>query len=288
MLTGVCRRDNGVLFLCYGPEMDVFRNEPWQSIDAPELHNIEAYTFLEERQLCAWLAQEIYTGKGEIVDAGAFFGGSALSFAVGLARNQRLADDDKVGRVHSFDKFEWDPWIKQEFRPENVAFGSSFANRYHDTVKPYDAMVTVYPGDICQRRWRSGPIEILFIDCAKTFAANAAVMRLFFPHLSPESIIIQQDYAVLSRLIWIHAAMEYLWDFFDDHGCTKFGGSTLFSVKKAIAAEDVEDCIQAIRTNCLALAQSAAERFSDRRRAGILNSIAAYKDSPLPLTITDC
>ena len=59
----------------------------------------------------------------------------------------------------------------------------------------------------------SGPTEILFVDCAKTFAANAAVMRLFFPCLLPESLIIQQDYATASRLIWIHAAMEYLWDF---------------------------------------------------------------------------
>ncbi|MGH3633037.1 MAG: hypothetical protein ACRDTS_02820, partial [Mycobacterium sp.] len=83
--------------------MDVFRNSPWESLDAPELAITKGLTFLEERKLCMWLAQEIYTGKGEIVDAGAFFGSSALSFAVGLACNERLAHDDKAGRVHSFD-----------------------------------------------------------------------------------------------------------------------------------------------------------------------------------------
>ena len=264
-----------------------FAGAPWRTIVSDELRDAEALTFPEERQLGAWLARDYFTGRGEIIDAGAFFGGSALSFAVGLSRNERVAREDRVGRIHSFDTFEWLPWITKKFLPENVRFGSSFLDRYHETVRKYDTLITIHPGDIIRQTWRGGPIEILFIDCAKSYEANNAIMKLFFPSLTTGSIIVQQDYAIVSRLVWIHAAMEFLAGNFSDLGCTRIGGSTIFRVEKPITAQDVSACQSALKSGLIPLARAAADRFdaTDRRRAAVLGSIEKFEEAPLPIPI---
>jgi len=263
-----------------------FETAPWKRVAADEIATTRAYTFLEERQLAVWLARDRYRGRGEIVDAGAFLGGSALSFAIGLDRNERVADSEKVGRIHSFDTFEWLPWIRKDFLPPDVEFGKSFLGRYHDTLKKYERSIVIHPGDISTRAWRFGPIEILFVDCAKSFATNAAILRLFFADLLPGGYLVQQDYCCNSRLIWLHATMEFFWKKFEDKGTTRSGASTIFRLVEPITREDIEACIAAMKKDCVGLAERATDRYepSDRRRAEIIASLASFKSAPLALS----
>jgi len=263
-----------------------FRKAPWRSLRSQEIKELAALTFPEERQVAVWLAKEYYKGQGEIIDAGAFFGGSALTLALGVRENASLQSADKAGRVHSYDNFTWASWIRKDLQPPDVQFGTSFLNKFHDTIRKAEDAIVVYPGDITHRVWRGGPIELLFVDCAKTFAANAAVIRIFFPHLIPgRAIVNQQDFAIQSRLVWIHAAMEYFWDKFEELGSTIRGGTTLFRLTRAISAEECEACVSALKGDCLTLAEKAARRFdaADRRHGNILASIEAYQKSPLDL-----
>jgi hypothetical protein len=258
---------------------------PWLHVDTAEYESVIAYSFREERQVLAWLAQSRYEGWGEIVDLGTFFGGSTLCLCVGLMNNQSLTQEKKIGRIHGFDVYTWAHWIRKDWVPTNVEFGTSFMNVFHNTLTKYARMVTIHPGAIEQRDWRFGPIELMIIDCAKSFDANAAVVRNFFPSLMPGSSVVHQDYAIVSRLIWIHATMEYFWDKFENEGITASGGTTLFRLREPITAVEAAECIRVTRRHCIELARRAVNRYeeTDRRRVAIVKSIEAFSENPLPL-----
>ena len=267
-------------------EKKVFEAAPWRSIENAAVKAIVAYSFFEERQIAIWLAREAYRGHGAIIDAGAFFGGSALSLCTGLAQNDTVQAHAKVGTVHVFDVFRWALWINKNCIPPGTVMGTSFLNVFHDSLREYSEFILIHPGDIGKRVWRLGPIEILFIDCAKDFSANASIMRMFFPSLiAGVSIVNQQDYAIMSRLIWIHAAMEFFWDKFELLASTVSGGTTLFRLTAPITADDVEACIEAISADCTGFARRGAGRYTteDRRRTAILASIASFEKIPMAL-----
>jgi hypothetical protein len=74
--------------------------------------------------------------------------------------------------------------------------------------------VRVYPGDILTHQWSGAPVEILFIDVAKTWDIQRHLLREFFPHLIPGvSVVVQQDYFFVS-CYWIHLIMESLSEYF--------------------------------------------------------------------------
>ncbi len=69
------------------------------------------------------------------------------------------------------------------------------------------------PGDVRAMKWDGRPVEVLFVDLAKTLALNDWVVRNWFPCLIPgESILIQQDLFPFCRNGGIAATMEYFRD----------------------------------------------------------------------------
>src|SRR6202012_5380603 len=76
-------------------------------------------------------------------------------------------------------------------------------------------MIASHAGNFLDQKWSGDPIEILFIDVAKTAALNAHAIGEFFPNLVPEtSIVVHQDYFHC----WhphIHVSMEFLSDEFE-------------------------------------------------------------------------
>jgi hypothetical protein len=92
--------------------------------------------------------------------------------------------------------------------------GDSLLPRFQANIKPWASSVRVYPGDILAYQWSGAPIEILFIDVAKTWEIQRHLQREFFPHLIPGvSVVVQQDYFFVS-CYWIHLIMESLSDCF--------------------------------------------------------------------------
>src|SRR5690606_14000300 len=131
-----------------------------------------------------WLARCRYRGLGAIVDGGPLLGGSTVAFAEGLRRNPQV--DDPRGRIHSYDLVEYTPFMTRIFKGRKApAPGASLLAEFQRNVRPWQTSIAVYPGDIRERRWTGGPIEILFIDLAKTWDIQRHLLREFFPHLIP-------------------------------------------------------------------------------------------------------
>ncbi len=83
-------------------------------------------------------------------------------------------------------------------------------------LRGYHDLLEVHEGDVEQHPWRAGPIEILFVDLAKSPGTWDYIVREFFPHLIPqESIVILQDYLYPTSGAWHPIVMEKLRDHFE-------------------------------------------------------------------------
>jgi hypothetical protein len=191
------------------------------------------------------LARDYYQGYGEIVDAGAFIGKSAKSLALGLRDNLQVEEKEK--RIHSFDKFTADEdylstKIAERFDP-GFKFGDSFRHIYDDIVKEEMNLIEVHEGDFLEATWPQTPIEILFIDIAKTLDLHRHTLLEFFPSLiHGRSVLIHQDYHY-PFLPYIHVIMEYLNHYFKIID-PKVDDSIVFIYTKNIESEDLKTVVE--------------------------------------------
>jgi hypothetical protein len=189
----------------------------------------------EEVRLLHWLTSQHYTGRGEIIDAGCFLGGSSIALADGLKRNKKLRHDQKQKRITSYDLFVTDWYASKYFLP-NKREGEDFLERFLHHTRPYQDYLTPIKGDIRLIEWGDRPIEILFIDVAKQPDINDILIQKLFPYLEPKiSFVIHQDY-VHEWLPWIHVAMEYFTDYFALRDYVR-EGSALYQLVKSIPSE---------------------------------------------------
>ncbi len=173
------------------------------------LRRVKTMLSAQELDLLYRLAKDQYLGVGEIIDGGAFLGGSTLALASGLQANPNVAHRD--GRVHSYDLFLSDRFVAEFI--EGYPVDSSTRPYYEGVIADVRSCVTVHEGDIATFPWPAErPIEILFIDVAKSWETNDFILHTFFPRLIPGvSTVIQQDYH-WPQTPWIGVAMELLAD----------------------------------------------------------------------------
>ena len=248
--------------------MDLFE-QSWRKLEDDHLPTIalEAPGWLLpiERKLLWWIGARYWKGVGEIVDAGAFCGASAVAFASGVRASANIAAAQSIrsdrqhslsgsrqGPVVSFDKFMNVDNFEREFIEEafgaRLLSGDSFLDFYLKAVGPYLDLVRVEAGDFLEKQWNGKPIEVLFLDLCKTRALNAHAVREFFPHLIPgHSLVIQQDFmgVWLPHINW---TMEYLSEYFEivDAEC---GPSRVYLLTKAIPQNLIKDIV----SGCLSL-----------------------------------
>lgn len=158
----------------------------------PEVRAAKTMLSAQELELLYLATRDRYTGRGEIVDGGAFLGGSTLALACGVRDNPKLAD--RRGRVHSYDRFISDRHVPKFI--EGYPLGSSTRPYYESAIAGVAEHVTVHEGDIRKESWPAErEIEVLFIDIAKNWETNDHLLAQFFPRLIPGlSTVIQQDY----------------------------------------------------------------------------------------------
>ena len=180
---------------------------PAESLTLPDdLRQVKTMLSAQELTLLYRLARDTYAGCGEIVDGGAFLGGSTLALALGLRDNPRVAD--KAFRIHSYDYFVADHFVAQFI--SGVPEGAS--TRPTTTASSRRSPRTSPCTRATSRRFRGGatrPIDILFIDVAKSWETNDFLLHQFFPQLTAGSYVIQQDYH-WPHTPWISITMELL------------------------------------------------------------------------------
>ncbi len=198
--------------------------KPWRlEADWPaEIRAPKGMIGKEERRCYYWLGRHWLSGLGCIVDAGAFVGASTLCFAAGAAAAGRR-DFNGDPLVHAYDYFKVvDDYvgeaISKDFRP--IGPGESYLDIFATQTAAYADMIRAYPGDFLERRWNGTPIEVLFIDIAKTSELCAHAIQEFFPSLVPgRSVLVHQDYFHCWHP-YIHIGMEFLdeeFELVDEH-----------------------------------------------------------------------
>ena len=121
---------------------------PAESLTLPdELRQVKTMLSAQELMLLYRLARDAYAGCGEIVDGGAFLGGSTLALALGLRDNPRV--EDKQFRIHSYDYFVADHFVAQFI--SGVPEGESTRPYYDSVIAPVASHVAVHEGDLADR-----------------------------------------------------------------------------------------------------------------------------------------
>lgn len=174
-------------------------------------------TSLEEQVFLEDYARNEYSGRGEIVELGCWFGSSTISLAMGLEDNSSITN--KKQRIHAYDIFVWSPDSNMQQSVNGTALegkyqdGDSFLDEYRQRISPWNDLVQVYPGDLTELGWHQPPIEFLFIDAMKSWELANSILKNFFPCLVPKvSLVLHQDFAHFYTS-WIHLIMYRLRDY---------------------------------------------------------------------------
>jgi organic radical activating enzyme len=242
--------------------LSAIRDKPWNTSTAPaKIYKPKGMIGPEERRALYWLAKNWITGRGAIVDAGAYIGASAFSLAVGLSANPNIARGQSV--IHSFDYFRAiDDYVIRNLQQDAgriVEPGDDYLDVFLRQTRTHRRFIEPHPGDFLTMRWNA-PIEILFIDVAKTPELNSHLLREFFPYLIPgHSVVIQQDFFHC----WhphIHITMEALEPYFEILDRRIDYTSRLYRCTKAIPPAVLEE--------------AACYSYSPEERLTMLDAIA--------------
>jgi tetratricopeptide (TPR) repeat protein len=179
------------------------------------------------------------SGLGQFVDLGCFLGSLTVPLAMGLRLNQ-VALASGV-RVHAFDLFRWDSRFMDPLHSgPKLTGGDNFESVYRQRIASYQDFVSVQAGNLLDRRWSGGPIEILAIDVMKTPPLAIHVCQTFYPHLIPgRSYVLHQDFCHFLTW-WIHLIQYLARDHFEVVDPMPNSGSVLFRCTSPIDAAAIQ------------------------------------------------
>ena len=214
------------------------RKVAWDEDGLPErLRELPSMLTYGERALLYSLGREAAPGMS-IVDAGCFLGDSTVALALGAA--ERLPQPRTV--IHSYDLFRVDYSARTHYGPliGDRQIGDDLTPVFEEVVgEDLLRYVEVHPGDLLAQRWSGEPIDVLFVDVAKTWDLSDHVAREFFPALVPgHSVVVQQDY-VHEWLPWIHITMELLSGCFERVAVVPGSPSVVFAATREVKAGDL-------------------------------------------------
>ncbi|MCA8963511.1 MAG: hypothetical protein KDC48_01420 [Planctomycetes bacterium] len=143
----------------------------------------------EEQQYLIWVTSALRRGSGAVVDLGPWLGCSSAALAEGVRRSGGGV------RVQSLDLFEWRRDYMEGYCPADLPEGSDFRPLFREQTAAYSDTIDAERMDLLAGTWRGGPIEILFVDAAKSWDLTNAILRVFGPSLVPgESLVVLQDF----------------------------------------------------------------------------------------------
>lgn len=193
--------------------MDCFGNEsmcvsvmeldaPWRRLQFNDI-SIPGMISSEEKQYYLYVSR-FYSGKGAVVELGPWLGCSTFFIINGLLKNSNFS-----GRqVNVYDDFVWrSSWMDQHFmderRPMNHA---DFQWVFEEFTAPVKEYIRIFKSKICDYdgneniekiSWNGGPVEMMYVDCGRTFDVNKSWYDVFSPYFIPgQTLLIMQDWRV--------------------------------------------------------------------------------------------
>lgn len=186
---------------------------PWNACPFPGRFTVPTMLTPEEVNYLHWLGRDYHTGAGRVVDLGCFFGGSTVALATGM-----MANPDARPPLLTYDSFVMDSVAEKMFL-HPYRDGESFrpifdvmTTRVRDAVVVREGWLPESIDAAGERKLytEQAPIEVLFVDVAKTWNVHLTVLRAFARHLIPgRSILVQQDFKHFYQF-WIPIHMHQL------------------------------------------------------------------------------
>ena len=217
--------------------------QPWRQAVPANANPIPSMIGDDEMRYLEWLCHVYYRGDGALLDLGPLAGGSTTSMARGLAGNPQVGS--KLERIHSYDLWQfcagWEPF----FPARHLEIGQDLQPIVMQNLAPHSHLIQPHQGDICSQRWRGDPIEILFVDLAKTPGIMRHLFQQLFPCMIPgRTVVLHQDW-VCAECPWIHLTMGRLAEHFE-YLDSPDGGTVSFLYSKEIpfsrfACDPIED-----------------------------------------------
>jgi hypothetical protein len=222
------------------PDFDI------REVELPEAsENAAGMISNRERLLLYLLTKAHFDGSGFIIDAGMFLGASAVCLAEGLRDNpncRKFASGPIFGRMKPVQGYErgiikapkrTNVNLEKRVGDFTYKLGESFVPIIEKQTEKFQDLVGLNIGDFNQARWNiEDPIEICFIDLAKTPELNQHAFEVLFPAFIPgKTLLVQQDF-FFDRLPWIKVLMGYLDEHFEWLG--QVGPSSIYRYVKEI------------------------------------------------------
>jgi len=155
----------------------------------------------EEKKYYQYLGK-FFEGQGEVVELGPWLGASTRSIVQGLKENPNFAGK----KVNVFDDFIWrsywmNKYVNKAEQLQNHADFQLLFEKYSADILPlldvHKRKIADYDGNqaIKQLEWNNEPIELIFIDCGRTYEANEGWHKIFKnSFISNRTIIVMQDW----------------------------------------------------------------------------------------------
>jgi len=233
----------------------------------------------DELRLLRFLGRRHFENWGAIIDGGCFLGGSTTALAEGVLANAAWQGAPRRPVIHSFDRFRVEDYtIPTYFPPERA--GTSFRAEFDANTERYRHLLEVHDGDITAHSWAGEPIEILFIDVAKTMSVNDHVIETFFPSLVPgHSLVVQQDYLWHEVMGWLQMTMEFFADCFEIVTDTQVHSVVFLTVERVpVELASSRPTMTLRRAEIERLLTRAADRFSGEQRTWLQQAAGDFMD----------
>ena len=177
------------------------KKAPWTLINPPSF-KITGVLTREEIQYYHYIT-EFFTGEGEVVELGPWLGLSTHHLISSLTKNPNFNEK----QLHVYDDFIWrSNWmdqhlnVKEELPGNYQDFFHLFTKSTHsikEKIRVNKGKFSNAPGNehIAQIEWLGSPIEMIIVDCGRTFKVNEGWYKIYSKYFIPgKTLIIMQDW----------------------------------------------------------------------------------------------
>lgn len=202
----------------------------WSEVQvSPELTNLPRMLSADEQRYLIWLTQAKYEGWGAVVDLGCWLGSSSACLAEGFVRS------GKAGFVHSFDLFRWVRGYMEKDSDLRLPDDADFMPEFERLTAPWRDRVRAQKVDLFGYQWTGGPVEILFVDAAKSWGLTNAIFRGFASAVVPgRTRVVFQDFRY-PETHWLPLILGSRPDLWEELENTSDGTTSTWLAKKPLA-----------------------------------------------------
>ncbi len=225
--------------------------------EAADVGTIPTMISREERRYLHWLGRTQWRDVGHVVEIGPWLGGSTVCLASGMSAGHAAPRH----RLHAIDNFLWRDFMSR-MADLPLAAGDSFESHFRANVARFADRIAVHTmslpdeaveGDVETTKVRSRadesvapfawpasePIEILFVDGAKSWRGIRHLLATVRSTLVPDALLVAQDYKYWAAY-WVPLFLWQVRDSIERVHDVKRGSTVSFRLTRALDAQRIE------------------------------------------------